>query len=349
MKSLLQAHNLFIATLLLLLVTACVDVDEFNDSPSGNFEALWKIMDEHYCFFPEKEAELGVDWNAVHAEYSAQVTENMSNRQLFEFLSAMLSTLKDGHVNLSSAADYSRNWSWKEDHPVNFSEELQRAYLGKGTDYKISSGMYYRILDDNTGYLYVGSFEDGIGEGNLDEILTYLAPCNGLILDVRSNGGGKLTEASKLASRFTDRRVLVGYMRHKTGTAHTDFSDWQETHIETSSRIRWTQKPVCVLTNRSVYSAANEFVKCMKAIGETTSNVTIVGDNTGGGSGLPYSDELPNGWAVRMSACPMYDNHRQCTEFGIQPDIYASLTVASALQGIDDIIEQARKVISTRE
>lgn len=341
-------RNLLSTTSLLavLMFSSCVDVEEYDNNAQGNFQALWQVMDEHYCFFPEKETELGVNWNNIRNEYSAQANSSMSRTQLFEFLASMLATLRDGHVNLSSAADFSRNWSWKEDYPVNFSEELLRTYLGKGTEYKIASGMYYRILDDNIGYIYLGSFDNEIGEGNLDEVLSYLAPCNGLILDIRSNGGGQLTEAKKLAARFTDSKVLVGYMRHKTGKGHTDFSDWQETWLETSSRIRWTQKPVCVLSNRSVYSAANEFVKYMKAIGESQGKVTIIGDNTGGGSGLPYSNELPNGWAVRLSACPMYDNHKQCTEFGIAPDIKVDLTTASALQGIDDIIERARKEIS---
>ena len=38
-------------------MTSCVDEDEYTSSPSGNFEALWRIMDEHYCFFGQK----GVD------------------------------------------------------------------------------------------------------------------------------------------------------------------------------------------------------------------------------------------------------------------------------------------------
>ena len=38
--------------LLSLLVTvSCVDEEEFADDPRGNFEALWKIIDERYCFF----------------------------------------------------------------------------------------------------------------------------------------------------------------------------------------------------------------------------------------------------------------------------------------------------------
>ena len=71
-------------------------------------------------------------------------------------------------------------------------------------------------------------------------------------------------------------------------------------------------------------------------------NVTIIGDKTGGGAGMPYSSELPNGWIVRFSACPMFDANKQSTEFGIEPDVKVSLTDADFSKGIDTIIEAAR-------
>ena len=180
--------------------------EEFENTPRGNFEALWRIMDEHYCFFDLKQKELGVDWDDVHARYSAQVSDKMSNEQLFEFLTKMIGELKDGHVNLSASFDYGRNWSWKEDYPANFSDSLQRKYLG--TDYRIACGLKYRILENNVGYIYCGTFENTFGAGNLDEILLYLAPCTSLIVDVRNNGGGMITSAQTLAGRFTNEKVL---------------------------------------------------------------------------------------------------------------------------------------------
>ena len=35
-------------------LTACHDMEEYTDDPRGNFEALWSILDEHYCFFDSK-------------------------------------------------------------------------------------------------------------------------------------------------------------------------------------------------------------------------------------------------------------------------------------------------------
>lgn len=333
-----KAAYIIIGFMLTLFCVSCVDEEEFSNDPKGNFEALWKIIDEHYCFFDYKNEAYGLNWNEVYSRYSRQISDDIGSDWLFEVLGNMLGELRDGHVNMYAPFDNARYWSWKEDYPANFSDSLLRRYLG--TDYKIASGLEYRKLDDNIGYIYCPSFSNGIGDGNLDEVLLYLAPCNGLIVDVRGNGGGQLTMAERLAGRFTDETIVVGYMRHKTGPGHNDFSAPEEQKLKPSSGLRWHKK-VVVLTNRGVFSAANEFVKYMKCC----PNVVVVGDKTGGGAGMPMSSELPNGWAVRFSACPMYDRDMQCTEFGIEPDYNVQLTDEDFRRGEDTLIEYARKLI----
>ena len=329
---------LSITVLFSLYFISCVDEEQYDDTPQGNLEALWKIIDEHYCFLDYKQQEIGLDWNQVYQTYKVRVNNGMSKQQLFEVLADMLAQLRDGHVNLTAAHDFARYWSWFEDYPANFSDTLLRRYLG--TDYKIAAGLEYRILDDNIGYVRYESFTEGIGEGNFDEVFSHMMLCNGLIIDIRSNGGGNLTNADKLAARFCNEKTLVGYTQHKTGPGHSDFSDMEPHYLEPSSNLRW-QKPVCVLTNRHVYSAANEFVSYMKSL----PNVIIVGDKTGGGAGMPFSASLPNGWVVRFSAVPTYNAQRQCTEFGIEPDYNVQQTDTDFLQGRDTIIEFARKLL----
>lgn len=320
------------------MLISCIDTDEHVDTPTGNFEALWKIMDEHYCFFDYKQHEYGLDWDEVYNKYKVRVSDKMSSVQLFEVLTDMLAELRDGHVNLTSAMDYGRYWTWREAYPQNFSDTLERRYLG--TDYMIAGGMYYKVLDDNIGYIRYDSFSSPVGEGNLDEALSYMLLCQGLIIDIRNNGGGDLTTAERLAGRFVQEKTLIGYIQHKTGKGHQDFSSLEPRYLEPSSNMRW-HKPICVLTNRSVFSAANDFAVMM----HTLPNVTLVGDHTGGGSGLPMSSSLPNGWNVRFSACPMYDAQKRQTEFGIDPDISVGLTDEATLAGRDNIIEKAREVL----
>ena len=331
---------LSIIAVLLALLSSCQRSDyEYDDTPQGNLDALWELIDQRYCFLSYKEEKLGFKWSEVHAKYSAKLGPDMSRVQLFEVLCQMLSELKDGHVNISTSLDMGRNWSWKEDYPENLNTELRQQYLG--TDYHIGSGLKYTILPDNIAYVVYESFSYGIGDGNLSDMMAYLRLCNGMILDIRGNGGGELTNAERLSQRFTNEKVLVGYMCHKTGKGHDDFSEPKAEYISPSEGIRW-QKPVILLVNRSCYSAANIFVRNMKEMPQ----VTVMGDWTGGGSGLPFSSELPIGWSVRFSASPMYDARMQHIEFGIEPDIICSLDALQAAEGKDSMIEEARKLLT---
>ena len=187
------------------------------------------------------------------------------------------------------------------------------------------------------------SFSATIGEGNLDNILSTLALADGLIIDVRNNGGGILTNAETLVARFINERLLAGYISHKTGPAHNEFSTPYDYYIDPAEgRIHWN-KPVVILTNRSTYSAANNFVSIMKQL----PNVKVVGDTTGGGCGMPFTSELPNGWSVRFSAAPIYDAQMQLTEFGVEPSEGCKVDMEDSdrTQGIDTIIEKAFSVL----
>ena len=334
----IRGLSVLLLSFLMFGLSACVDEEEFPDTPQGNFEALWKIIDEHYCFLDYKQQTIELDWQQVSNKYKVRVNNDMGKAKLFEVFSDMLAELRDGHVNLTAAHDLARYWAWYEDYPANISDTLQRRYMG--TDYKIAAGLRYRVLDDNIGYVRYESFSQGVGDGNLDEVLSHLMLCRGLIFDIRDNGGGEVTTASTIAARFCNEKTLVGYIQHKTGTGHSDFSEMEPCYLEPSSGIRW-QKGVCVLTNRHVFSAANEFTMYMKAL----PHVKIVGDHTGGGAGMPFSNSLPNGWVVRFSAVPTYDANRQSMEFGIEPDYNVQLRQEDLSKGEDTIIEFARRLL----
>lgn len=328
---------------LLLLPAGCIREDDVTNTPEGNFETLWKIIDEHYCFLEYKQ----IDWDAIHTQYSKLITNNMSSEGLFEVLGKMLNELQDGHVNLASSHNVSYYDAWYQDYPRNFREDIvEDYYLGKAsTDYRTAAGMKYKILEDNIGYIRYESFSAGIGNGNLDEVLSYLAVCNGLIIDVRNNGGGNVTNSTRIAARFTNEKVLTGYISHKTGKGHNDFSEPYPIYLEPNEGVRW-QKKVVVLTNRRSYSATNDFVNQMRCL----PNVTIMGDKTGGGSGMPFTSELPNGWTVRFSASPHYGLNMEQIEWGIDPDIKVDILPEdeAASPPKDTIIETARAFLSVK-
>ena len=202
--------------------------------------------------------------------------------------------------------------------------------------------MKYTILQpDSIGYIYYGSFASSTSESNLDHVLYALRNCKGIIFDVRNNGGGSLYNAEKIASRFTKEKILSGYIQHKTGKGHNDFSEPYPLHLSPSERICF-YKSVAVLSNRMTYSAANNFVSLMSNFPK----VKVFGDKTGGGSGMPFSSELPNGWSIRFSASPIYDSSGNHTEFGIEPDYNVEIIDIDFIDERDTIIEVAQKYIN---
>lgn len=120
------------------VLTGCIGEEDYANDPVGNFEQLWKIIDEQYCFLEAK----GIDWDAVHDKYSPLIIPTMSNDDLFDILSQMLYILKDGHVNLSSAKRTSFYDEWYQGYDWNYREDiLYQTYLGSA-----STGYYLSLI-----------------------------------------------------------------------------------------------------------------------------------------------------------------------------------------------------------
>ncbi len=322
----------------LFSLSSCIDEPtQQPDNHKGNFEALWKIMDTRYCYLDYK----NINWDSVHTVYETRMDTSMTDFELFDLFGEMLGELKDGHVNLYSNFNRSRYWKWFTDYPSNFNNNLiyNNNYLG--FDYLTVGGMRYaKIFNNKVGYIYYGDFSDRFSDTNISYIFSYFKDCEALIVDVRNNGGGYLDLSEQFASYFFTAETVTGYMQHKTGNGHSDFSEPVAIKTPTHKNIKW-QRPVAVLSNRMSYSATNSFVSRMKLV----PNAVIVGDSTGGGGGLPISSELPNGWMVRFSSSPMFDASMQHIEWGIAPDVKVDLKTSDTENGYDTIIEMAITLI----
>lgn len=308
------AAGVAFSALLIIGMNSCAEDDlKYGDDPLGNFNTLVEIIDSRYCFFADKD----IDWQATAADYRKQINSETDILELFSICSEMLNELKDGHVNLSSNFNTSYYRAWWTDYPQDFNlRTLQQYYLD--FDYGSTSGMLYKYFpEQNAGYIYYPSFSSGISELNLDYVLAILYNADTLIIDIRNNGGGLLTNIDVLIGRLIDREIPGGSITHKTGPGHQEFSKPYYFTFKTASekRVHFLNKPVYILTNRSCYSAANAFT----AVAKSLPNVKIIGARTGGGGGLPFSSELPNGWSIRFSASPLYGPDGEITEFGIDP------------------------------
>lgn len=306
--------------------------------PVETFETLWKAVDRGYSFFDYK----NIDWNNVYETYRPQINSNTTDRELFDICSEMLKVLKDGHVNLRAGFSTSYYQDFYLDYPPNFNKEIiDRNYL---RGFEVTGPLYHTILDGNIGYIYYGSFATNFDDAQLDAVLkrfNSITGLKGIIFDVRNNPGGNPENAYRFFKRIATQNTLLYKTKYKNGTAHNDFTEEQESIIEPNNdAVRYTGR-IVVLTNRKCYSACNFFVAGCKAF----SQITIVGDQTGGGGGQPTGFELPNGWSVNFSGSITSLPDGFVIENGVPPHIRVSLDPNDEVQGIDTIIETAKSIL----
>jgi len=319
--------------LFVVLLSSCEKTiwksDPAND-PATNFETLWNTVDQKYSFFDYK----NIDWDSVYNIYMDKIDENTTDNELFEYCAEALFALRDGHVNIISSWDVSRNWDWMLDYPENLNMTIvERNYLGE--DHWRTGALLNQVID-SVGYIYYGSFSSGVSGEQMDILLERFKGLKGIIIDVRGNGGGNMGNAVTIAGRFTTEEYVFGSYVQKSGPGHDEFTDPVELRQKPGGEEQYTGN-VVVLTNRSCYSATNDFVARMKVL----DHVTIMGDKTGGGGGLPIYNELPNGWRYRFSATQTFDAEGNNIEGGIEPDIWVSLNPEDEANGVDTMIEEA--------
>ncbi len=319
----------------LLIFWSCEKV-LFESDASANreavFDQLWQTMDEKYTFFDLK----GIDWDQVGERYRQQIEDGMSDEAFFDLLADMLFELRDGHTNLVSPFDLGRNWKWYLDHPDNFdANTVERHYLGD--DHRITGPMRHQMLSDSILYIRYASFGVGLSGEHLNFVLQRAAGAKGVIIDVRSNGGGTTNHALALASSFIKEPIDAYTREYKTGPGRDDFSTPEVIRLEPRDNA-FTGK-VIVLINRRSYSATSFFASSMKY----HDHITLMGDSTGGGGGTPQDGELGNGWRFRYSATRTFDREGFPIEPGVAPDVFVNLD--PNVPDVDEIIEEAVRLI----
>ena len=332
--------KLLIFILGLLVLTSCeralMDKDEPNN-PVNVFEYLWNQVDQNYTFFDVK----GIDWDSVREVYRPKVSDDMGDDSLFRVCAAMLNTLRDGHTNLVSGFDVSRNDSvyYKMYAEKNINTEVVLLNYLTVNHHTTGSFTHNAIRDGQVAYLRYSSFSNDVNGSVLKYLVNYYKSCDGMILDLRQNGGGSINNVSRLLSIFDNHKQLLYQTQVKSGPEHNAFKDAETVYAADSSLLGKNPytKPVAVLIDRGSYSATSFFAICTKAF----DNVKLFGDYSGGGLGIPNGGMLPNGWVYRFSVTRTLANDGQNYENGVPPDVRVLLDPACTDQGVDNVIEAA--------
>lgn len=181
---------------------------------------------------------------------------------------------------------------------------------------------------NNIGYLHVASFNDFttgsdghaetfiIMHESMSKVLEDFSDTDGIVIDLRFNGGGYAYLAKALVEYFVEKDT-TGYI--KSAKFAEGFTP--EVNIELSPKVPNFVRPVAVLTSNSTSSAAELAVLMLSSL----EHVTLIGERTQGmlSGSLPKS--LANGFKVGISNMKQLSSERQLFEQeGIPVDIEVS-------------------------
>lgn len=283
------------------------------NTPQTNLAIFWQTFAENYPFFPLH----GVDWNQMDRAYRGQVTDATTPMELAKVFRAMTEKLYDAHVHLS-APDLKIN-AWGRRNPNRFSvpagsaqgqlvmEIITKKFV-PGLKHYCQNKIHFGVIEGEIGYLCINSF-GGFAPGSiaseqframddaLDQIFQGSATWKGLIIDVRSNGGGFGRMDRALASRLTGERYL-GYTTHARVNLEgpLQFTPAQSAWVNPSTRPGY-RGPVVILMGRDTVSCAENFV--LTTLGRKPA-ITKIGENTQGVFSEVLMRKLPNGWTFGL-------------------------------------------------
>lgn len=175
-----------------------------------------------------------------------------------------------------------------------------------------------RMLDKGYGYIRITQFQERTDD-DLQHALSNLdhengAPIAGLVLDLRNNPGGLLTQAVKVSDEFVDSGLVVytdgrlegqkqKYFAHKAGS-HTDF-------------------PMIVLVNGGSASASEIVAGCL----QDHKRALVLGTQTFGKGSVQTILPLDESAAIRLTTARYYTpNGRSIQATGITPDVIVETT-----------------------
>lgn len=164
------------------------------------------------------------------------------------------------------------------------------------------------ILEGNIGYLAITSFDEGTGE-EFKKKFEDLQSKNikSLVIDLRNNGGGLVSEAIEIADYITEKG--------QTLLITVDKNNKEE--ITKAKQDPIIKMPVVVLTNENTASASEILAGALK----DAKKATIIGTKTYGKGVIQQLLTLNNGGGLKITVEEYFTpNRSKIHKIGIEPD-----------------------------
>jgi len=346
-----------------------------GDNYNEIFESFWNGMNNNYVFWSVDTT----NWDNVYRTYKplfSQLTVfNKKNDSIAEFyFEKMTSNIIDSHYTLSFnntghqfSPALNRKLKIDQSHPdsiyslpndffnsvvINY---IDHSFLLKGTDTilyensKVPFTVISGTINNKILYLYFnGFFLSHAGKNTQPAIDYFLStvsnlPSNisGIVIDVRENGGGEITDLNYLLGSMIGTPLTFGYTRGKSNIGRLDYTPWAPAILTPQVGSFPVSLPIVVLADHLSVSMAELTTLAIKAL----PTGKFIGTTTWGANGplapsvyynagqftVGASSFGPNGYMFVYTSSFMFEgvDGKVYEGKGVKPDIWAAETLAA--------------------
>ena len=324
---------LFPISLIFILFTSCrknipnVETPEsyVGGSFSEVFDAFWNGMNTNYVFWDIDTT----NWDNMYKIYkpvfaNLDINKTSDIQKSVQYFRAMTDGLIDSHYNLSFTSPISDS-SVSPAYDRKLRAGIIRpdyVFYQYDADYYLDSPYLYGkdsiiLLNGDTteaitgtiggNILYLGFNQFNlntsytVSDNGVKRVLQYFinylhnppSGFKGVIIDVRGNGGGEVSDLNFLVGNLINTKLTIGYTRYKSGNGRLDYTPWAPAVVTPQAGAINITVPVVVLTDIWTTSMAELTAMAVHAL--PNGNGHTVGETTWGANGPLADNEILNG------------------------------------------------------
>lgn len=300
-----------------------VDTLDANQVIGNGIEAMLNSLDPYTVYYTqEKEEELSTMITGKYAgigaliKYNNQI-KNVVIDQPYANTPSALAGLQKGDIilaidNLSMAG---KDNGFVSNHlrgtaGTTFQLKVKRPVSGKVFTVKITRKSiqlpavpYYGMRPNNIAYINLSSFTEGCSYDVRKAFIELREKgAKGLVLDLRDNGGGSLSEAVKIVNMFVPKGITLVKTKGKIARANSEYKTTEEP-ID-------TVMPIVVLVNENTASASEITAGSLQDLDRGV----VLGAKTFGKGLVQQVVQVPYGGSLKLTSGKYYIPSGRCIQ-----------------------------------
>jgi carboxyl-terminal processing protease len=361
-----------------ILFTSChKDIaSPINNAAPTNFNEVfndfWNQMNVNYVYWDIDTT----NWDNMYNRYQPvfaglDIHNNNDLKKSIGYFRQMTDGLIDSHYNLSffpaAIVDSSVNpaldrkiASGNYRNPYKFTTLDTTHYLNNGFIAGSYAGtfavcgtinhtiLYFSCSDFGLEKAYLAATPNGVKNALqefFDSVQNGIA-IKGIIIDIRDNPGGDVSDLSFLIGHLINTPLQIGYTRFKTGNGRLDYSPWINAYVTPQSGGKAVNIPVIALADNFSASMAEATTMTIHAL----PTGIFIGERTWGATGPLASNSLYDDgqftipgfmFTYTSSVAFKYINGNIYEGIGFPPDIDVPFNHTAVLSGDDPQLDTA--------